>query len=246
MSASAAISPVPSLHVPAVQALSAFCRALAFDCLWASLWRLPAAIGICTATCLALMIVPGGGLLLTKPGSFNLAVLTGLAICYAIAGALWGAHWTLDFLARSGLATVETHGSQLIDELVAPLIRIGDNRLQKVPISQLRTLCQDGLYRVVLPTGRRVWYFPLAWLASLGSRWWLRGEFALVERLMRSLESRGESEISIDSLQRLVRDKSIEQFKRSLNITLWQVDLVFAAVIWMLFALPTGVLIGIP
>ncbi len=245
MSASAATSPVPNLYAPAVQALSAWCRALAFDCLWASLWRLPAAIAVGIGTCLALTAVPGGGLLLVKPILVTPAVLTGLAICYALAGALWGAHWTFRFLFRSAFATVETYGKQLIDELFAPLIRISDNRLQKVPIVQVRSYCQDGLYRVVLPVDRGVWYFPVAWLARAFSRWWLRAELDLVERLLKSLESRGESEISFDSLQRFVRDKSIEQFQRSLNVTLWQFDLAFAAIIWVLLALPASLLIGI-
>ena len=188
MPADPAVTSQEPRSLPTIQTLGTLCYAFCRDCVWAALWRLPLAIAACTVLCFLLAAVPIGGSFLVRRAAPNGALIACLAVCHAIAGVLWGAHKTLRFSARAGLAILETHAPRLFDELLSPVTSMAGRTLPKVPVAQVRNCFPAKFCTVLQPAERISLLAPLAWLATTTAKWFLRAELTIIDRVLTDLE----------------------------------------------------------
>jgi hypothetical protein len=171
-----------------------------------------------------------------------LAVLIG---CHLAAGVVWGLQRTFDLGAKAGLTVLQSRLPELIDLLLGPLVRVGQDRVPQVALSEVRDYWRQATEQLLAPPEQNRWWRWLHRLTGFVVRWCLRAELAIVEQVIATFERRGETRISLDSLKNVVRDETIARGRLLAYGNLWQLEIATAACVLILLLLPAAILFGV-
>jgi hypothetical protein len=164
-------------------------------------------------------------------------LLVALAL-HAAAGVVWSTQQTLDVGAKEGLRILESRIPELTDLLLAPLVRMCDDRVPQFELAEIRAHVQLTCGLALNPQQSSWWGRRAVRLTGWAARWLLRAQLALVERALTAFERRGETHLSLDSLKNVVRDEAITRSKTVALANLWQAELAAAAVVFLLLVAP--------
>jgi hypothetical protein len=213
---------------------------LAAVSLWRSLVRLPAALAFSLAICL-LATIPVAWLVLFAGGNWLAwTCLVTALMCQLAAGLVWGVQRTLDRGAKDALVVLEDRVPEVTDQMLAPLIRMGDGRAPQVALADVRACFEQAPQQLASPdcqSRARRW---ISRLASHVAHWWLRAQLVLIDRALAAFEQRGETHLSLDSLKNVVRSEAVERGRAVALTNLWQFELAVAAIVFLLLAVPLG------
>jgi len=190
--------------------------------------------------CLALTAV-ASLLLWNDPGLVGWTCLAVLVGCHLVAGLVWGMQRTLDQGAKAALSVLESRLPELMDLLLAPLIRAGQDRVPQVALSEVRDYWRQATEQLLAPPEQKRWWRWPHRLTGFVVRWWLRAELAIVEQVLAAFERRGETHISLGSLKNVVRDETIARGRLLAHANLWQLELATAAIVLVLLLLPAAI-----
>src|SRR5690606_11192977 len=74
------------------------------------------------------------------------------------------------------------------------------------------------------------------------TRWWLHAELTTLDRILKSMEESGETEVTAELFQSYIRRQLVEQLSRLINAQLRQFNLAAAAMVFLLLTLPASFL----
>ena len=209
---------------------------LAGTCLWTVLTRLPVAVSLALLASLVLAAPPAYVLMTEGSNSLTAtAALAILALPYLLAGVAWGCHRTFRSSAEAGLAVVDKRLPEIMDHLLAPLVKLGEDRVPALDISQLRRQSEELFAASAVPRWRMLRRLMLA-----ATRWWLRSELAVMEYVLSSVERRGESHLSAASLMAFARDEIVARSRSLIAMNLRQVEYSVAFVVFALLVAPAA------
>jgi hypothetical protein len=223
-------------------ALSLLGRELASACIRAVFTRLPLAVAVCTLVCLTLA-VPTACVLLVHETRFPavygfLLILIGV---HLFAGVIWGLHRVLRHAAEAGLAVMSRRLPELIDHLLAPLVKRGEDQVPKFEIAAARRHLSEASLRLREIPALSRWRLTRRVTLAV-ARWQFRTELAVVEHVLLSAEQRGERHLSLASLTAFARDELVTRSKSLAEANLRQIDLLAAAVVCGLLIVPALIL----
>ncbi len=213
---------------------------LAAGCLWRSIVWLPVSLAMCVAVSLLATLITAWPLVIAGLDWTGWVGLAFVALFHLTAGIVWGVQRTLDRSAKEGLAILDLRLAELIDLLLAPLVRLGDGRMPQMEVTEVRDyLRQTSAHLVGGEQNGSSWRL-IRRLTGFVTRWWLRAEIAMVEGALAAFERRGEKQISLTSLKNVVRDETLARGRTLALANLWQAELVVAAIVFMLLLVPAA------
>ncbi len=214
---------------------------LAAGCLWRSFVWLPVSLAVCVPICSLATLVTAWPLFRGGLDWVGWSSLAAALLCHLTAGIVWGVQRTLDRGAKDGLAILDRRLPELIDLLLAPLIRLGEGRVPQVELADVRAYLHQASQHLLKPPEIGRWWRWLHRLTSMAIRWWLRAQLALVEAALAAFQRRGETRISLDSLKNVVLDEAAARGRAIALTKLWQAELVVAAIVFVLLLAPAAV-----
>jgi hypothetical protein len=235
-----------ALTAETARLLVGLARELVWSCALRSLVRLPVALLLCTAATLMMTAILAIALPRGEGAAVARMVYFAMLAAHAIAGLLWGLHWTLHQGVQAFLAALERPVAGAIDALLAPLVWLGDARMGPVAIEDVRrACCPRGFAPPIEVPGIPKWRW-LQVVVRLAAGRLLAAELAALDRVLTSLEERGQTHITPGTLQGVVRDELVARARCVALAHLRQFDWLAAAAVFGLLVVPAAVFCWIP